>query len=240
MMNPARACVGARSPTRLACRWSAPSDERCGGRGAGRRGADDGALVAFTHGEVDRPGSPRHQRDERWLVGLAEEAQRAVSSLEAKILDVGPARLRHAQAVQPEDHGKRGVGVIEALGSEQEGAKFAAIHAVALAWLRLRSADVLGGVRRDAPVDVLEPVVAAHCRQSPVDRRGRQAAVLHPAAVELDVDLSLPVWSGRHRLTTGRSHGDRGGRRQGFGRCSEQGTHAASCASSNTPSASSL
>ena len=79
------------------------------------------------------------------------------------------------------------MGVIETLGSEQEGAEFAVIHAVALAWLHLRSADVLGGVGRDAPVDVREPVVAAHCRQSPVDRRGGQAAVLHPAAVELDV-----------------------------------------------------
>ena len=95
--------------------------------------ADDGAFVAFTHGEVDRTGSPRHQRDERWLVALAEDAQRAVPSLEAKIHDVGPARFRHAQAVQPEEHGKRGVGVIDALGSEQEGAKFAVIHAVALA-----------------------------------------------------------------------------------------------------------
>src|SRR4051812_46056139 len=81
--------------------------------------AGDGAFVAFTHGEVDRTASPPHQRDMRWLVALAEDAQRAVSSLEAKILDVGPARLRHAQAVQPEEHGKRGVGVIEASGREQ-------------------------------------------------------------------------------------------------------------------------
>src|SRR6185369_9268396 len=86
--------------------------------------ADDGPFVAFTHGEVDRAGSPRHQRDECWLVALAEDAQGAVSSLEAKILDVGPARLRHGQAVQAEEHSKRGVGVIEALRSEQEGAEF--------------------------------------------------------------------------------------------------------------------
>jgi hypothetical protein len=51
--------------------------------------------------------------------------------LEARILDVGPARLRHAQAVQLDEHRKRGVGAIEALGIEEEGAKFAAIHAVA-------------------------------------------------------------------------------------------------------------
>jgi len=52
--------------------------------------ADDGAFVAFSPSEVDRAGSPRHQRDERWLVALAEDAQRAVPTLEAKILDVGP------------------------------------------------------------------------------------------------------------------------------------------------------
>ncbi len=203
--------------------------------------ADDGAFVAFTHGEVDRTGSPRHQRDERWLVALAEDAQRAVPSLEAKILDVGPARLRHAQAVQPEEHGKRGVGVIEALGSEQEGAKFAAIHAVALAWLHLRSADVLGGVRRDAPVDVREPVVVAHCRQSPVDRRGREAAVLHPAAVELDVgsrrgqhgqaDIGRPLEEATDIVAIGV-------RVRPLQRA--RNATAASCASSSAPSASSL
>ena len=63
--------------------------------------ADDGAFVAFTYGEVDRTGSPRHERDERWLVALAEDAQRAVSSLEAKILDVGRARLRRRRLLSP-------------------------------------------------------------------------------------------------------------------------------------------
>ena len=72
------------------------------------------------------------------IEGVQLRVQRAGPSLESKVLDVGPARLRHAPAVQPEEHGKRGVEVIEALGSEQEGAKFAAIHAVALAWLHLR------------------------------------------------------------------------------------------------------
>ncbi len=153
--------------------------------------ADDCAFVAFTDGEVDRSCRPRHQRDHRRLVALAEDAQGAVPSLEAEIFDVGAARLRDAQAVEPEKHRERGVRVIEAFGGEQEGAKFATVHAVPLAWLHLRSADVLGGVRRDAPVDVREAVVAAHRRQSPVDRRCRQAAVLHPPAVQLD------VWSGR-------------------------------------------
>ena len=82
--------------------------------------ADDGAFVAFTHGEVDRTGSPRDEGNKRWLVALAEDAQHAVSSLDGKILDVGPARLGDVQAVQSEEHGKRGVVVIEALGSEQE------------------------------------------------------------------------------------------------------------------------
>jgi hypothetical protein len=110
-----------------------------------------------------------------------------VPSLEAEVFDVGAACLRDAQAVEAEEHRDRCVGVIEALGGEQEGAKLGAVHAVSFAWLHLRSADVLGGVRWDAPVDVGEPVVAAHRRESPVDRRGRQAAVLHPSAVQLDV-----------------------------------------------------
>ena len=75
-----------------------------------------------------------------------------MSSLEAKILDVAPARLRYAEAVQPEEHGKRGVGVIEALGSElEEGLDLArrllatnsestaARHAVVVAMNRLSS-----------------------------------------------------------------------------------------------------
>ena len=33
--------------------------------------ADDGTFVAFTHGEVDRTGSPRHQRDKREMRRLS-------------------------------------------------------------------------------------------------------------------------------------------------------------------------
>src|SRR4051812_26480736 len=43
--------------------------------------ADDGPFVAFTHGEVDRTRSPRHQRNVRWLVALTEDRQRAVPVL---------------------------------------------------------------------------------------------------------------------------------------------------------------
>jgi hypothetical protein len=53
--------------------------------------------------------------------------------------------------------------------------------------LDLGPPDVLGRVRRDAPVDVSEPEEATHRRQPPVDRRRRQPAVLHRRAVQLDV-----------------------------------------------------
>ena len=41
-------------------------------------------------------------------------AQRAVSALKGKVFDVGAARLRELQAVEPEEDRERGVGVIEA------------------------------------------------------------------------------------------------------------------------------
>jgi len=48
-------------------------------------------------------------------------------------------------------------------------------------------ADVLGWVRADASVDVREPVEATDRRESTVDRRRREPAVLHPGAEQLDV-----------------------------------------------------
>jgi len=79
------------------------------------------------------------------------------------------------------------MGAVVAFGGEQEAAEFTAIHRVLLAGFDLRPANVLGRVGGDAAVDVSEPVVAAHCRQSPVDRRRRQSALLRRGAVDLDV-----------------------------------------------------
>jgi hypothetical protein len=51
----------------------------------------------------------------------------------------------------------------------------------------LGSAYVLGWVRADASVDVRESVEATDRRESTVDRRGCEAAVLHPGAKQLDM-----------------------------------------------------
>jgi hypothetical protein len=92
-----------------------------------------------------------------------------------------------APAVQPKQHRQGGVIAVEAFGGEQERAQLPSVHAVALARLDLGSADVLCRVRRDASVDVSEPVEAAHRRETPVNRGGSQPALLERAAVKPDV-----------------------------------------------------
>ena len=55
-----------------------------------------------------------------------------------------------------------------------------------------------------------EPEVPTHRRQPPVDRRGRQTALLHAGAVQLDVRrASPPTRRGRGRWPTGRSSAGR-------------------------------
>ena len=49
------------------------------------------------------------------------------------------------------------------------------------------AANVLRWVGGEAAVDVGEAVVAADRGQAPIDGRRRQAALLHPPPVELDV-----------------------------------------------------
>ena len=58
--------------------------------------------------------------NDRRLVALADDAQRPVAPLEAEVLDVGRARFADPQAVQSEEHGKGGMGVVDPLGREQK------------------------------------------------------------------------------------------------------------------------
>ena len=67
----------------------------------------DRPLAPLTDSQVDRASSPRHERDRRRLVALAENAQRPVTALESEVLDVGRARLAHTQPVQAEQHRQR-------------------------------------------------------------------------------------------------------------------------------------
>ena len=73
------------------------------------------------------------------------------------------------------------------LGGKQEPAELTAVHSVSFVGLHLGAAHVLGGIGGDPAVDVGEAEVAAHCRQAPIDRRWRKAALFHRGAVHLDV-----------------------------------------------------
>jgi hypothetical protein len=69
-----------------------------------------------------------------------------VAALEGHVLDVGLANLADTQAVQPEEHGQGGVGVVEALGAEEESAQLATIQSAPLRWVHRRAANVLSWV----------------------------------------------------------------------------------------------
>lgn len=58
--------------------------------------------------------------DHSGLVALADDAQGAMPPLEAEVLDVGRARLAPPQAVEAQEHGQGGVGVVDPFGREQE------------------------------------------------------------------------------------------------------------------------
>jgi len=53
--------------------------------------AQDRSFAAFADGEVDCPGCPGDVRDDGRLVAFAEDPQRPVAPIEAKVLDVGGA-----------------------------------------------------------------------------------------------------------------------------------------------------
>jgi hypothetical protein len=110
-----------------------------------------------------------------------------MAALDAEVLDVGGTSLADTQPVQAEQHGQRGVITVVLLRSKQEHAELEAIQPASVRRVNLGSANVLGRVRADAPVDVREPVEATDRRQPTVDRRRREPAVLHPGAEQLDV-----------------------------------------------------
>ena len=100
-------------------------------------------------------------------------------SFEPEVLDVGGAGLAHPEAVQAQEDGEGGVGVVEALGGEQERSELGSVEAAGVVGVDLGVLDVLGGVGGDPAVDVGEPVEAADGGQAPVDRGGGEASLLH-------------------------------------------------------------
>jgi hypothetical protein len=122
----------------------------------------DRAGLAFPDGKVDGSGRSGNERDGGGLVALPDDPQDAVTPLEGEVFDVGGARLADSKSVEAEENGERGVGVVVALGGEQEGAELGAVQPTCLGVVNLGAMNVLGGDRRDATVDVREPVEAAH------------------------------------------------------------------------------
>jgi hypothetical protein len=68
----------------------------------------DRAAQSLADGQIDRASRARHQRDQRGLVALADDAQNPMPALEGHVLDIGAAGLTDPQTVQPEQHRQRG------------------------------------------------------------------------------------------------------------------------------------
>ena len=149
--------------------------------------AQDRPGGPLADGKVDRACGAGHDGDDGGLVALPDDPEGAVSSFEPEVLDVGGAGLAHPEAVQAQEDGEGGVGVVEALGGEQERSKLGAVEAASVVGVDLGVPDVLGGVGGDPAVDVGEPVEAADSGQAPVDRGGGEASCLHGPHVELDL-----------------------------------------------------
>ncbi len=101
--------------------------------------SQDRAFVAFADRQIDRASRPRHERDRRRLVPLAENVQRPMAAFDAEVLDVGRARLAHTQPVQAEQHRERSVIAVVLLGGEQEHGELGAVEASGVRWMHLWS-----------------------------------------------------------------------------------------------------
>jgi hypothetical protein len=133
-------------------------------------------------------GHPGNEGDHGRLVPLADDAQRRVSVVNTKILDVGGGGLAHPQAVETQQNGQSGMVVVIALGGEEERAELGPVQAATLIEVDLGPTDILGRVSADPAADVGEAVEATDSREAPVDGRRRQSPLLHRHPPQLDVD----------------------------------------------------
>jgi hypothetical protein len=92
-----------------------------------------GAVPALADGQIDGPSGAGHQGNQGRLGALADDVQHPVAALHGYVLDVGVAGLGHPQAIQAQQHGQGGVGVIEELRGIQETGRLAAIQTPSLA-----------------------------------------------------------------------------------------------------------
>ncbi len=118
--------------------------------------AKDRSVVSFSDGEVDCSGGAGHERDECGLVALAEEHR------ECRVVMVVPF-------CGEEEHSE--LGAVQTAGGRR---------------MDVGSSHVLRRVRRDATVDVREPVEATLRRRPTVDGGGSESSFFEPAAVHRD------------------------------------------------------
>jgi hypothetical protein len=123
-----------------------------------------GPVVPLADGQVDGASRSRHQRDQGGLVALADDAQGPMAPLESEVLDVGRARLTDPQAVEVQEHGQGGVGVVDPLSCEQELPELGSVEAAGVSGMNLGSANVLRCVGGNPPIEVGEAIEAAHRR----------------------------------------------------------------------------
>ena len=115
---------------------------------------EDWPFGELADNEVDGSGDPRDEWDRGGLGTLAHDAERPMTSFHAEVLDVGAAGLGYAESIQAQERGQGVVGVAEPFSGEQERAELGAVEATPFTLVKADTADVLGGVRGDAAVDV--------------------------------------------------------------------------------------
>jgi hypothetical protein len=120
-------------PTRLAIparRGDTPNDPAC------RVAIDplpvgsheDRPVAAFTNHQIDGPGRPGRQGDGDDLAAFAQDGERAMAPLEAKVLDVSAEGLGHPQPVQRQQADQRVIPGACQPGGDQHGPDLVAIE----------------------------------------------------------------------------------------------------------------
>ena len=120
--------------------------------------AENRALGPLTDDQVERPGGSRNQRDDGWLVALAQDAEGPVPVVQGQVLDVAPTSLADPEAVEPEQDGKSGVVVVESFGRVEERPELPTVETSSSRRTDLGPTDVLPRVSGNPSVDVGEPI----------------------------------------------------------------------------------
>jgi hypothetical protein len=95
---------------------------------ASARGEEHRAACSLADGQVDRPGGAGRERDGDDLAALAGDHQRAVTALEAQVLDVGAGGFLHAQPVKGEQGNQRVLGRRAEPGRDEQRADLVAVQ----------------------------------------------------------------------------------------------------------------